>query len=54
MFPESVVDVADVIIAPNPCVYSYVLLLYVPFELAISLGVTYTNCSFPEILYSPI
>ena len=23
-------------------------------NLAISLGVTYTNCSFPEILYSPI
>ncbi len=53
MFPDEVTVLADVIIAPNPCVYSYVLLLYVPLELTISLGVTYTKrCFFFYGVYS--
>ena len=53
-FPLLLVVEADVIIAPYPWVYSYVLLLYVPLLLTISLGETYTNLSFPFIVYLPI
>ena len=50
-FPLSVVSDADVSISPIPCVYSYVLLLYVLPVLDISLGDTYTNSSLSPTLY---
>ena len=53
-FPFSVVVVADVKICPIPCVYSYVLFVYVLPEFNISRGDTYTNWSFPFILYFAI
>ena len=50
-FPAFELSVADAITSPIPCVYSYVLLLYVLPEFFISLGAKYTNISFPFILY---
>ena len=48
--PVSVVFVADVIISPIPCVYSYVFELYVLVSLLkISLGLRYTSVFSPFI-----
>lgn len=49
MFPVSDTSVAEDTICPIPCVYSYVLLLYVLPEFVISLGDTYTNLVCPDI-----